>query len=263
MKVRWIVAMAPLVAAALGAVGAPAAKTTRYRIESKTEQVVDLTVAGGAKQTVNVNQVVFLSVTLSDTASGKVMHAVLDSISTDAPLPDIASVVAKARGAWIHGLVDAWGRGTVVASSADSNEIVAQLKPTLSRFFPVVKPGSKQGDSWTDTSDVTLKSPSQALKTVRISTYVNAGTSSWDGGSALRFDATSTTSGAGTMENPMAGTMELEITSGGTESFFVGSDGTYLGGEAKSNGGSKIRAAMLPDAIPVTLTSHTTVAVIK
>lgn len=241
----------------------PASKTTRYRIESKTEQVVDLTVAGGPKQTNNINQIAILSITLTDTAGGKVMHAVVDSISTDSPAPGIDSATAKAKGAWIHGWVDSWGRATVVATSADSNDLISQLRPTLSRFFPVVKPGAKPGDSWVDTSNVSIKSSTQALKTLRISTYTHAGTATWGGVQTTRIDATSATSGAGTLENPMAGTMELELTATGTESSYIAADGTYVGGESKSGGDSKIRAAMLPDAIPLKSTGVTTVTVIK
>lgn len=265
MTGRLLFAAIPVGLACLAAASNPpaASKTTRYLIESKTQQDVDLTVAGGGKQTTNINQLAILSITLTDTAGGKVMHAVVDSVTVESPAPDIAATVAKAKGAWIHGLVDSWGRTTVVASSADSNDVVAQLKPTLSRFFPVVKPGTKQGDSWVDTANVSIKSTNQALKTLRISTYTHAGTATWGGVTATRFDATSATSGAGTIENPMAGTMELELTATGTESSYVAADGTYLGGESKSGGDSKIRAAMLPDAIPVKSTSTTTVAVIK
>lgn len=265
MTGRLSFAALPLGLLCLGWVANPpaASKTIRYRIESKTQQEVDLTVAGGGKQTTNVNQLVLLSITLTDTAGGKVMHAVIDSVTVESPAPEIAAIAAKARGAWIHGFVDGWGRTTVTTSSADSNDVVAQMKPTLSRFFPVVKPGTKQGDTWVDTANVSVKSTMQAIKTIRVSTYTHAGATTWGGVSATRFDATSATSGAGTIENPMAGTMELELTSSGAETSYVAADGTYLGGESKSGGDSKIRAAMLPDAIPVKSNSTTTVTVIK
>ena len=133
---RLLFAAIPVGAVCLGAASNPpaASKTTRYRIESKTQQEVDLTVAGGGKQTTNITQLAIVSITLTDTAGGKVLHAVIDSVTVDSPAPDIAAIAAKAKGAWIHGLVDGWGRTTVVASSADSNDVVAQLKPTLSRF---------------------------------------------------------------------------------------------------------------------------------
>ncbi len=264
MTGRWMFAAIPIGLVGLAAANPPvASKTTRYRIESKTQQEVDLTVAGGGKQTTDVNQLAILSITLTDTAGGKVVHAVVDSITVESPAPDAAATAATAKGAWIHGFMDGWGRITVAASSADSNDVVAQMKPMLARFFPVVKPGTGQGDSWVDTANVNVKSTNQAVKSLRISTYTHAGTAAWGGVSATRFDAASATTGAGTLENPMAGTMELELTSTGTESSYVAADGTYLGGESKSTGDSKIRAAMLPDAIPVKTTSSTTVTVIK
>ncbi|MFN0177557.1 MAG: hypothetical protein ACKVZ0_02075 [Gemmatimonadales bacterium] len=263
MSARLMLAVGPVAVLLAAATESPAPKTTRYRIESKTEQIVDATGVGGPKQEVTVNQVAILSITLSDTAGGKTMHVVIDSVGTDSPQPEAAAMAAKAKGAWIHGFVDGWGRGKIAASSADSNEIVDQLKPTLARFFPVVKPGAKPGDSWVDTMNFDSKSATRAMKSLRISTYTHAGPSTWGGSPAVKVDATTSSSGAGTMENPMAGTMEVESTSNGTESFYLSADGTYLGGEAKQGGDSKIRAAMFPDAIPVKISSAVTVTVLK
>lgn len=261
--VRLMFGAAPI--AALLAAGATdgAPRTLRYKIDSKTEQVVDLTGAGGPKQEVNMNQMTLVTVTLTDSAGGKVMHVVIDSITSDAQVPEVAAAIGTAKGAWIHGFLDAWGRGTVSASSADNNEIVSQLKPMMARFFPVLKPGAKQGDSWVDTVVVDSKSPTRAMKTTRVANFTHAGTATWGGGSAVRLDAASAASGAGTIENPMAGTMEMETTATGTEAFYMASDGTYVGGESITNMSGKIRAAMLPDAIPLTSKSTTTVTLLK
>lgn len=264
MLAKLLFGVAPL--GLVGLATAPAPKTTRYRIESKGEQVVDLSAVGQGKQTNTTTQIALLSITLSDTTGGQIMHVVVDSISMVSSAPEAAAAgaeAAKAKGAWVHGIIDQWGRGTVVATSAETNDAIAQLKTTLTRFFPVMKPGAKQGDSWVDTAQITTKTAAQAMKMNRLSTYTHGGSTQWGGAAATRIDAASTTSGAGTLENPMAGTMELEMTGTGTESFYLSSDGTYLGGEAKSSGDSKIRAAMLPDAIPVTTTTTTTVSVIK
>jgi hypothetical protein len=262
---RLIFSAAPVAFVLVAAASTPGAapKTTRYRIESKTQQEIDLTIVGQPKQTTTVTQIALVSITLIDTVGGKVLHAVIDSIGVEPQVPEIATSAAKAKGAWIHGLIDSWGRTNVVSSSSDSNDVVAQLKPTLSRLFPVIKPGAKQADRWVDTANLTSKSSTQALKTVRVATYTHAGTGTWAGVAATRFDITSATSGAGTLENPNVGTMELELTSTGTESAYIAPDGTYVGGQSNTSGDSKIRAAMLPDAIPVKTTSSVTVTVIK
>ncbi|MBM4186096.1 MAG: hypothetical protein FJ206_02180 [Gemmatimonadetes bacterium] len=242
----------------------PAApRTIRYKIETKNEQVVDLTGAGGPKQEVTMNQIALVSVTLTDSAGGRVMHVVIDSVTSDVPAPDMASALAGAKGAWIHGFLDSWGRATMTAASTDANEIVGEFRSMFARFFPVMRPGAKAGDTWTDTATVDTKTPNRAMKTTRVTNFTLGGASTWSGETAVRLDAAGTASAAGTLENPMAGTMELETTSSGTEAFYLGSDGTYLGGESKTTMNGKIRAAVVPDAIPLTSVSTTKVTVLK
>ncbi len=260
---HFVVAASLLGLGGLLVAATPAPTTLRYRIESKTEQVVDLSAMGQGNQTNAFSQIAIISITLSDTAGGKVMHAVVDTIGSDAPLPGIAESAQKAKGAWLHGFVDQWGRVKIAATSADSNDMVSQLRNSLARFFPIVKPGTKDGDTWVDTSRVDTKTAQQAMKTETITTYTRAGSAAHGGETALRIDATSATKGAGTMENPMAGTMDVELTDAGTETFWVATDGRYLGGEAKSDGKSLVRTPMAPDAIPVKLTRTTTVSIIK
>lgn len=234
---------------------------TRYRIDSRLEQIVDLSAMGQGNQTTSFGQLAIISVTLSDTAGGQIMHVVIDSLSSDAPIPP--ETIQKARGVWLHGLIDAWGRGKITATSADSNDMVSQLKGTMARFFPIVKPGAKPGDSWTDTTRVDTKTPAQTMKSVTITRFTHAGVATHAGQAASRIDATSTTTGAGTMENPMAGTMDVELTNAGTSSYFVGPDGRFLGGESKSEGKSLVRTPMAPDPIPVSVKQTTTVSVVK
>jgi hypothetical protein len=263
MPGRHFFAVAPLLA--FGAVMAtPTAPITlRYRIESKTEQVVDLSAMGQGSQTNAFTQVAIISITLNDSASGKVMHAVVDSITTDAPMPGLAEAAQKAKGAWLHGFVDGWGRTKIVATSADSNDVVVQLKNSLARFFPIVKPGSKEGDAWVDTAKVDSKTAQQTMKTSTVTSYKRGAAGPRGGESATRIEASSETKGAGTMENPMAGTMDVELNDAGTETFFVTADGRYLGGESKSEGKSLVRTPMAPDAIPVKISRTTMVSIIK
>ncbi|MDX2057853.1 MAG: hypothetical protein SFV24_08615 [Gemmatimonadales bacterium] len=258
---RVFLAAAPFLTLSV-ALEAPAPSTTRYRIESKTEQVVDLSKMGQGSQTNAFTQVAFITVSLKDTTGGQVVQAVIDSVSTDAPLPDPGSV-QKAKGVWLRGRVDAWGRTTILSTSADSVDLVGQIKNSLARFFPVIKPGAKQGDAWVDTSRVDTKNAQQAIKTTTVTTYNHAGAATRDGQSVSRITAASATSGAGTMENPMAGTMEVEISDSGTETFFVAADGRYLGGESKSEGNSLVRTPMAPDPIPVKITRVSSVTIVK
>ena len=259
----WFAAMGPLAVLGLLAAEQSGPSTTRYRIESKTQQTVDLSSVQQPNQVTNTVQVAIISVTLADTVGGKTLHAVIDSLSTDLPIPGAAEAAQSAKNAWLHGLVDNWGRVKIVKTSADSNEMVGQLKASLQRFFPVVKPGGKQGDSWIDTTHVDSRTPAQAVKSTTVTTYTLGGGAQYGGATATKIDAVSTTTGAGTIENPMAGPMELSLTDQSTEVFYVGSNGLYLGGTTQSS--VKIFATMLwvPNPIPTTATRSTTVTVHK
>lgn len=265
MAGRLLATLAPLalVGAITGIEDPAAPTTTRYRIESKTEQVVDLSGMGQPNQVNAFTQVAIISITTNDTVGGRTMHVVIDSITSDAPIMDPSLDPKAAKGAWLHGIVDAWGRARIVATSADSNATVGQLRNTLSRFFPVVKPGAKQGDNWVDTARVDSKTAQQDMKTVTVTTYTHGGPEARAGTPAVRINAKSATTGAGTMENPMAGTMDVEMATTGNEVFYVATDGRYLGGESTVEGKSDIRMAVSPAPIPVTIKSTSSITVLK
>ena len=263
MSGRWFAGAVPfLLLGAMSSLNPRAPTPTRYRIDSKVEQIVDLSAMGQGNQTTSFTQLAVISVTLTDTAGGQIMHVVIDSLSSDAPVP-APEIMQKARGAWLHGTIDAWGRGKVTVTSADSNEMVAQVKAMMGRFFPIVKPGAKQGDAWLDTAKVDTKTPSQSMKSMTVTAFTHGGSATREGQPATRIDAASATSGAGTMENPMAGTMDVELHSTATAMYFVGSAGRFLGSESKSDGKSLVRTPMAPDPIPVTIKQTTMISVIK
>ncbi len=61
----------------------------------------------------------------------------------------------------------------------------------------------------------------------------------------------------------MAGTMDVELKDTATSSYFVGSNGRFLGGESSSDGKSLVRTPMAPDPIPVAIKRTTTISVAK
>ena len=95
-----------------------APSTTRYRVDSKLEQVVDLTSIGQPNQTTLVTQMAVLTVALSDTSGGQLMHVVVDTIASDSPMG--GADLQLARGGWVDGTLDAWGHAKVTKASADS-----------------------------------------------------------------------------------------------------------------------------------------------
>ena len=246
----------------LAAAKAPAPVTTKYKIEVKSEQVVDLSAAGQGTQTSATSFASVVRVTLTDTTGGKTMHVVIDEASFDAgPMLAISKATAdSAKGAWLHGLVDARGKITGLKSSADSNVVVAQVKSAMTTFFPRVKVGYKTGDAWTDTTDVDTKNQGATLKTRVVTNYTASPAS--DNGAATKLAAAFSSSIVGTMENPMAGSMDVEGTEAGTGTLLLAADGRYLGGSANSTGNMKIKTPMLPDPIPVKVTRATTIVVV-
>jgi hypothetical protein len=235
--------------------------TTRYKIETKVETTIDLSAVGGAAQQQNAAQAAYISVGVSDTATGKVIHVAIDSLSSDLPIPGAAEAIAKAKGAWMHGLIDSKGKVTIVKTSADSNDFVAELKSTMRTFFPRLKPGAKQGDSWVDTAEVETKTSSRALKGSVVTTYTHGGDDTIGGDKAVRLDASFTSNVAGTMENPMAGAMEMESKDTGTGKYYLSADGRFLGGSSQSAGNATITAG--GQVIPVKVSRTSTVSVVK
>ncbi|MEO8450695.1 MAG: hypothetical protein ABI647_12930 [Gemmatimonadota bacterium] len=236
--------------------------TTKYRIEVKAEQTVDLSAAGQGTQTTATTFAGVVRVTLTDTAGGKTLHAVIDDATFDAgPMLAITKATTdSAKGAWIHGLVDPRGKITGLKTSLDSNVVVAQLKTSMISFYPRVKPGFKAGDAWTDTTDVETKNQGANMKTRVVTNYVASPAS--ESGAAMKLAAAFSSSVAGTMENPMAGSMDVEGTEAGTGTLLLAADGRYLGGTAHATGDMKIKTPMLPDPIPVKVVRTTTVTVV-
>src|SRR5262249_28028744 len=86
--------------------------TTHYRVETKTETTVDLSGVGQPNQQVNLGVVSWIAVTLSDTAGGRVVHVVVDSLKYDGGAAQLTQAsVDSARGGTVHAFID--GKGHV------------------------------------------------------------------------------------------------------------------------------------------------------
>ena len=77
--------------------GAPV--TMRYRIDQSLTQEVDATAAGQGKQALTFKTRSFVTVTLTDSAGGRSMRVVVDSMQGDSTTPIPATVFDSARGA--------------------------------------------------------------------------------------------------------------------------------------------------------------------
>src|SRR5918994_7459697 len=125
--------------------------TTRYRIDQSLLQEIDATAAGGAKQVISFTTSSFVTVTLADSAGGKVMRVIIDSLKGDSTTPIPAAVLDSARGAEFRGFVERSGKPTGL-QPVHGTSATAQVQGLLSDFYPWSKAGIKAGQSWTDTT---------------------------------------------------------------------------------------------------------------
>jgi hypothetical protein len=237
--------------------------TTRYRIETVLDQTVDLSGVGQGEQKQSLTQLALISVTLTDSGGGKVMHVVVDSVALESPVPTPPGALQALKGAWLHGYIDPQGHTSMGPVSLDTSDVLGQLKAALLTFHPRLKPGFKAGDSWSDTAQVETKTQSAQNKTTVVTTYTAGPEETVAGANARRLETTFSATSSGKIQNPMAGEMDLESTETGTGVYFVGSDGRFLGGTSTGTGNAKVSSPTLPEVIPVKTSRKSSITVLK
>jgi hypothetical protein len=235
-------------------------RTTRYRIETTVEQVIDLTAVGQSEQRNNLQLVNFLTITFNDTVGGQSLHAVLDSIvkSPDTPQPSQESLDSARGRAW-HAHLAPDGKVTNITRVDSTSQ--GQVSDLLTNFFPRVRPGAKVGDQWTDTTETTSNEDGQSLTTRTVTNYSVTGTETRDGARALKIDAAFSLAQTGEI-NQAGQALTVDGTGTGTSTYYVTQDGRYLGGTSTTNAELQITAAAIPAPIPVQLKNVTTVGIL-
>lgn len=255
-----------LTALALGSPLAPGASaatvTTRYKLEIKAETTIDLSAFGQGVQTQNANLIAWLVVTLSDSAGGKGVHVLVDSVTYSGTAPVAPESLDSARRAVVRGFVDGSGRVKNLASTPDNSLIVGQVQGMINSFFPKIKAAAKAGESWTDTTEIKNAAGGNNTNVTLVTSYTAGAGETVAGVAALKVNASTKSTVTGTLENPMAGTMEVEGTGNGTGTLFIGSDGRFLGGSSTSNIDQKLTVSMAPTPIPVKTVQTVVVTVV-
>jgi hypothetical protein len=239
---------------------AEAPRTTKYKIESKVEQVIDLSVVGQAEQRNDLELVNYLTITLNDTTGGQTVHAVLDSMTKPAanPVPDQA-MMDSAKGRTWHALLGSDGRISGV-KRVDSTS-GGQVSDLISNFFPHTRPGAKVGDTWTDTSETTSSQEGQTLTTRTVTNYSVTGTETRNGARALKLETAFSLSQTGEIVQ-QGQSLSVDGTGTGTATYFVTQDGRYLGGNSTTSAELQITAASIPAPIPVQVKNTVTVSIL-
>jgi hypothetical protein len=244
------IALALVAGSMLFAGASRAPETTQYKVHLDVTSVVDLSGVGGAEQRNHVLMTGYFTMTLTDTTGGRAMRAVLDSMTADS-VPQITQAIQdSARGSTWTGLVGPDNRITNL-NGPEGNVAAAQFQGIMSDFFPRLRPGTKVGDTWSDTSNTTNESDASTSTTNTITNYSVTGTESRHGASALKVETAFAFSQTGTVNNP-TGSFNMDGTGTGHGTFYVTQKGKYLGGMIERSAQLAITGAA-PDAIPVSV----------
>jgi hypothetical protein len=238
-----------------------APSTTKYRIDQSLSQEMDATAAGGAKQRTAFSTSSFVTVTLADSAGGKAIRVVVDSVRGDSATPIPPPVLDSARGSEFRGFLDKSGKPTGLKPTANAPAAV-QIQGLLSDFFPWTKAGLKVGDSWSDTTAKTSGTGSDSVTVRRVSAYKAAASETKDSRKAVRVTQEFTSSVAGTQPTPN-GPARIEGSGSGNGSYYVGPDGRYLGGVWQQQSALKISGSFTPQPLPVTVVQKISVSTLK
>ena len=258
LRVAALTALAPGLLLPAPALAPP---TTKYRIDQSLSQEMDATAAGGAKQRIAFRTTSFVTVTLADSAGGKVIRVVVDSMRGDSATPIPAAVLDSARGAEFRGFVEKSGKPTGLTPSGNAPAAV-QIQGLLSDFFPWTRAGLKVGDSWSDTTAKTSGTGADSVTVRRVSAYKAAASETRDSRKAVRVTEDFTSSVAGTQPTPN-GPARIEGTGRGNGSYYVGPDGRYLGGSWQQQSSLKISGSFAPQPLPIVIIQKTTVSTLK
>ena len=244
----------------LPAIG-PGPTTTRYRIDQSLFQEIDATAAGGAKQVISFTTSSFITVTLADSGGGKVMRVVIDSLKGDSATPIPAAVLDSARGAEFRGFVERSGKPSGL-QPVHGTSATAQVQGLLSDFYPWSKAGIKVGQSWTDTTARVNGVAADSVTVRRVSAYKAGPTENRQPRNAVMIVQDFSSSVAGTQPTP-SGSARIEGTGSGKGSYYLGTDGKYLGGNWEHHSSLKISGSFAPEPLPMTITQKTKVTTLK
>lgn len=249
----------PLALALAAAIQPPAAETSRYRIETSASTVADLSGLGQGEQRTEFAVTAMVSITLTDSAGGKVLHAVLDSSRITPPVPGAPlGALEGEKGAMYHAWINPAGRIENFKAMGDSTApkggvVVMQV---LRDFFPNVKPGIKAGDTWRDSTETKEIEGNSSSSTIRITEYSVGAEAPWAGASGHKVDTRSNFTVSIAAESP-GGPQNVEGTGSGSASWYVTPAGMFLGGTSSTN--AELTAVTAFGDIPVKQSSTTTI----
>ncbi|HEX5387799.1 MAG TPA: hypothetical protein VFW66_13935 [Gemmatimonadales bacterium] len=233
---------------------APAAApvAAHYRIDQTVEQIVDASALGGGEERQRFSVSTFLALTLTDSAGGRTVHAVVDSMRGDSTTPVPRTVLDSARGVALHGFVTRSGK-LVGVQPLTPTPLAAQLTAVVRQLFPPVRQGIKVGDGWADTTESSNAAGGGTVTIRRVTRYRATGAESHGGMRAVKIETAFTASVTGTQQMG-EGTANVEGSGTGKETYYIAPDGHYLDGNSTQISRLTISGAFAPKPLPVQLT---------
>jgi hypothetical protein len=235
--------------------------TAKYRVDQTLTQEVDASAEGQGKQTLRFTTSTFVTVTLNDSAGGRTMRVVIDSLKGDSAAPIPPAVMDSARGGEFRAFVSRTGKPSPLTPTGTS-PAASQVQGLLTDFYPWARAGLKVGDAWTDTTVNTTGAGSDTVTVRRITSYKAAATESRGKVRAVRITTEHSTSVSGVQPTPQ-GPAKIEGTGGGTGAYYVSPDGRLLEGEWQQQSAVKLSGGFAKQPLPVTVTQTTKVTAVR
>jgi hypothetical protein len=235
--------------------------TTKYRVDQNLTQEVDGSAEGQGKQTLRFSTSAFVTVTLNDSAGGRTMRVIVDSVKGDSATPIPQAVLDSARGGEFRAFLSRAGKPSPLTPTGTS-PAAAQIQGLLADFFPWVRPRLKVGDAWSDTTVNTTGAGSDTVTVRRVTTYTTAAGETRGAARSLRIATEHTSNVAGIQPTPQ-GPAKIEGKGEGSGAYYVSADGRYLGGEWQLHSSLNLSGAFAKQPVPVTVTQTTKVTAVR
>jgi hypothetical protein len=258
MRARRLAAFTGFVSLLGATPGGPAPITSRFRVDQTLTQEVDATAAGKGKQTVSFSTSSFVTVTLNDTAGGKSVRIVVDSMRGDSATPIPVAVFDSARGAEFHAFLSSAGRLSDL-EAVNVSPAAARVQGFLTDFFPWVKTGAKPGEQWADTSTRATTDGTDSVVVHRVTSYRVVARETRAARKALRVTSEYVSTIRGTQPTDTGQPARIEGSGKGTGIYFVSPDGAYLGGDWQLQSALTIAGSFSNDPLPISITQTTKV----
>ena len=236
----------------------------RYTLTEVIHREVDLTAAGAGKQVEHASLTRFVSLTFGDSAGGRTVRLVVDSVRIDtiqSQAPVDQAALDSLRGASATAWIGADGSLQNVQNDSVRGALAASA---LKQFFPKVAPGVRVGTRWTDTTEAPGAGDQLlAASTVRrVTNWAVNGEEPVGGVRSRKIEAAFSQSITGELQTPQ-GAVGIDGTGTGTATYFLAGDGRPMGMTSTLTLTLTVSTSQLPEPIPVSGFNTSTITPIR